>query len=206
MKTPKSENLKTPSVTAGNQALRMPKWLHELHGERSNWPDIAAVHVVAWTLGISIFWLEGGLAGALLAFLMIDIAGGVVANVTRGTNDYYAQRPRHRTVFLSLHVIQPLLLIVFLSPPVVPVALVTGWTLFGAVLLETLRRRGHERTLSAPIATAWAVCGIAGLVMAGGMDQGIELLLILYMLKLLPSFSVDWYCADRHVGCRPLSA
>lgn len=201
---------KPPPAMEG-EGVKIPKWLHELHGEQSNWRDIGTVHLLAWASAVYVFLLVGGWAGALLAFLMVDIAGGVVANVTRGTNDHYATRPRHRIVFLCLHMVQPALLILLLPVSAPVVAAVAIWTLLGAGLLECLRRQGHERTLSAPIATAWAVAGISVLVTSGGaaammpetqvdaepMTRGVDLLLILYMLKLLPAFSVDWHGHDE---------
>jgi hypothetical protein len=190
-----------------NKTVDVPTWLHELHGERSTWRDIVTVHLVAWVCAIGVFWLVGGPVGILLAILMVDIAGGVVANVTRGTNDYYARRRGHRIVFLSLHVIQPALLILLTPAPEALVIAVAAWTLLGASVLESLRRSGCELALTAPIALAWAVIGLASLLVSGGtagiglesiaapLARAIDLLLILYMLKLLPAFSVDWYDA-----------
>lgn len=190
--------------------VRVPRVLHELHGERSTWSDVIVTHAVAWGLAAAVLLVVGGATGALLAFLMVDIAGGVVSNVTRGTNEFYVARPGHRLVFLSLHVLQPSLILLFVPGAGIGVALIAAWTLSGAALLERLRRAGKARDVTAPVATAWAVTGIAVLALGGGAGVGTvtsaeavpsagavkhatNLLLTLYLLKLLPSFSVDWY-------------
>lgn len=77
----------------------------------------AAIH--AWNTG------PGGIAGAVLALLALDWAGGIIANATRSTRIYHADKPVSWTlVFVALHAAEmPLLW--WLAPD----AAFAGWML-----------------------------------------------------------------------------
>ena len=91
--------------------VRIPEPLHEVLGERQTPPELAivaafGVAVTAWILlagrdllaGVSI-WRT-----VLVALLILDVAAGAAANLTRDTSRFYAIRPRHRLVFIAVHV------------------------------------------------------------------------------------------------------
>lgn len=186
--------------------VAVPWWLHELHGTHSTRRDLALVQGCAWgvTALVAALAIAEGLslwAVALLALLVVDIAGGVVSNVTPGTNAHYNASRRARIVFLSLHVLQPAAL-VWLFPdwatPITGVAALTLATGFG------IEARGR-RAAAAPVAVAAAVGLIALVLLAPAAFGpapfvGLPVILVLYVLKVAVAFPVDWHPDARVHG------
>lgn len=90
--------------------IRMPKALHDVFGEVQSPVELALVVVGGLALA-AVVCLAGAesLADvawwrAVIAVLLVaDICCGAVANFTRGTDRYYAERPRNRWVFIAVH-------------------------------------------------------------------------------------------------------
>lgn len=179
--------------------IAVPRWLHDLHGTHSTRRDLALVQGCAWgvTALVAALALAQGLppwAVALLALLAVDIAGGVVSNVTPGTNAHYNASRRARIVFLALHVLQPAALVWLFPGWAVPIAGVAALTLATAAGIEARGRRAA----AAPPAVAAAVGLIALILLApAGFGPapfaGLPLILVLYVLKVAVAFPVDWH-------------
>jgi hypothetical protein len=185
-------NMKTTLNTENR--IEIPSFLHELHGEISNRRDVALTHITAWGITGVTVWLslQAGhplWVTLLMAFLMIDIAGGVVSNFTRGTNNYYAAHPRKRIIFLLLHVIQPGLLALMFPDQAFLILGVMAYTLPISFWLDDRRNPGFQRS-TAPF---FAIIGITGVLLLPIEFSGLQLILVLYILKLILAFSVDWY-------------
>ncbi len=186
-----------------SRTIAVPRWLHELHGTRSTRRDLVSVQASAWgvTMPIVALALAEGLpvwAVAVVALLVVDIAGGVVSNVTPGTNAHYNDSRRARVVFLALHVVQPAALIWLLPAWTLPTSGVAALTLATAAGIEFLGRRAD----AAPVAFAAAVSILTLLALAPGFVGpapflGLPLILVLYVLKVAVAFPVDWHPAAR---------
>lgn len=182
------------NITRKENHLKIPNFLHELHGDLSNWRDVGLTHTAAWGITGVMVWLsihEGHVLWmtVLLAFLMVDIAGGVVSNFTRGTNNYYSKHPQKRTVFLLLHVIQPGLL-AFMFPDVAFLVLgVMAYALPVSFWLDDKRGSIFPKTA----ASFFTILGISAILLMPIEFVGLQLLLILYITKLILAFSVDWH-------------
>lgn len=179
--------------------VAVPWWLHELHGTHSKRRDLALVQGCAWgvTALVAGLALAEGLAlwaVVLLALLSVDIAGGVVSNVTPGTNAHYNASRRARVIFLALHVLQPATLIWLFPGWAAPIAGVAALTLATAFGIEA----GGRRAAAAPVAIAAAV-GLVALVLLAPAGFGpapfigLPLILVLYVLKVAVAFPVDWH-------------
>lgn len=187
----------TPAT--GSPTIPIPRWLHELHGTHSTRRDLVLVQGSAWSLTalVTATAVADGLplwAVALLALLMIDIAGGVVSNVTPGTNAHYNASRRTRTVFLALHLLQPAALIWLFPTWAMPIAGVATLTLGAAFGIEFLTRRAE----AAPVAVATAIVLIALILLSPAVIGpspylGLPLILALYVLKVVVAFPVDWH-------------
>lgn len=186
--------------------VAVPWWLHELHGTRSTRRDLALVQGCAWgvTALVAALALAEGLplwAVALLALLVVDIAGGVVSNVTPGTNAHYNASRRARVVFLALHVLQPAALIWMFPEWAAVIMAVTVLTLATGFGIEFRGRRAD----AAPVAVASAVAVISLIVLAPAVVGpapfiGLPLILVLYVLKVAVAFPVDWHPTARAHG------
>lgn len=143
-----------------NRTVRVPRLLHVLHGEETTlgnllftWGVALATAVVvvlrAGTRPVATAWWEIAIVAAIGA----DIAGGVVASFTAGTERYYASRPRLRVVFLLLHVIQPTLLYFIIGGPPEVWAVVPGFAIVSALVVNALPGE-HQQTLAAVLTVA----------------------------------------------------
>lgn len=143
-----------------NRVVRVPRLLHVLHGEETTLGDLVVTWVVALgtalvivlrpgTRPVATRWWEIAIVAAIGA----DIAAGVVATFTAGTDRFYAARPRLRIVFLLLHVIQPTLLFFIIGGPVEVWAVVPAFAIVSALVVNALPGR-HQATLAAALTVA----------------------------------------------------
>jgi hypothetical protein len=99
-----------------DKEITVPKALHELHGDKTRLSTLVLVYlsgVIAAGL-VLILLLPNELPlwkMMLIAVLYVDIAGGVVANLSTSTNQYYQDRNQQRTIFALLHILQPAIFI-----------------------------------------------------------------------------------------------
>lgn len=145
-----------------NRTIRIPRLLHELHGEEARLADV----LVTWTVALAaaaiivaraaarpaaVAWWEI----AIVALVGADLAGGVVANFTASTDRYYASRPRLRIGFLALHVVHPVVLFFVIGGPVEVWAAIPAYTLAAAFAVNAIRGPAQ-----APVAAAFVVVGV----------------------------------------------
>ncbi len=181
--------------------IRVPAILHDVFGERQSGGEIAAVLGVGLAVACALFlvfptWtMELPWWRSLLAFLLcFDVAAGSVANFTRGTSDYYAQRPRHRWIFIAIHVHLPALawlLSVYLWPAIAAWA----YTIMGAAIVNWLH--GHSQQVF--VAAVLWVLGLALVIGFGGFPPPFLIIAVLFLTKVLYAFSVDHYRNDRGI-------
>ncbi len=174
------------------QEITVPAALRELHGERATGTDLLL------TYGTGILTAAGVAAFAdlslpparwlVLNLLLVDIAGGVTANFTRGTNAYYAGRPGLRLVYILLHVVQPAVLLWLFPGQGGRLALFAGYTLLATFTVNAIPQYRYQR-LGAGLLTTLGVLLLHLLALAPAVLTG---LLTLYLLKLVLAFAVRW--------------
>ena len=176
----------------------IPKFLREVHGEKSNWIDILSTHALAIMAVITILWSASDLAMApwkvwVLGFLAYDLGGGVLGNFTYSTKWYYDQSNRRRIGFLALHFLQPMLMILIFEADQV-IAGFAAYTVAASFLTNSISV--PQRQLA-----AGAFLSLAGIMvlhaLALDIDQTIRLLITLFLLKLPLSFSIRWYRLEK---------
>lgn len=124
---------------------------------------------------------------AVLAVVLIwDIACGCLANVTRSTNDYYAERATHRRVFLAVHV-HLVLVALLLSAPLVPVLAIWAFTIAAATVVNRLTGSPHQLFV-AVTALAAALIVVPFLPDLGSLMTSVSLL---FVTKVVLAFGVD---------------
>jgi hypothetical protein len=172
----------------------VPPAFHEVMGQRQTVGGVVAV--IAAVGAFSLLWgdaiLPDGTWQNWLAFLIaLDIVAGAVANFTRGTNDFYAERPISRWVFIAVHI----------HLPVIGWAL--GWDMASvlAVWLGTVACASLVNvTGNRPV--IGGLCLALGLMLLPklGMD-GLQLCLsALFFLKVTYSFAVDHGARGQHAA------
>jgi hypothetical protein len=174
--------------------ITIPKFFHELLGEEQSRGSLACivafVLITGTVVGVWTFdhWITLPLLQQLIVWLLYaDIAGGVIANLTRGTDVYYANRPRARWVFIALHV-QPFILIWALQVSWESAVLIWLYTILAAVILNFCRKSKYQREL------AGCLLGL-GLIILVYVSQSVPhlaaVLYALYLFKVIYSFSVQ---------------
>ena len=135
-------------------SVTIPAPLHDLFGARQVPGAIALVAAAGVALPLALGVADqgpfGGVAtwrSVLAVILIADIAAGVVANFTAGTNDHYATRPRSRWLFIAVHVHLPLVALL-LDAPLVPAMVLWAATIAAATIVNLLAGRPSQRTVA----------------------------------------------------------
>lgn len=173
--------------------IKVPKTLHDLFGRETTLPDLFAVFIGSFSLTIltlTFIW-EVDLSFAkkvVLTLLAFDIGGGVVANFTEGTNNYYAESLKKRNLFVLIHVLQPLLLAWIYQSNLIAILIVSGFTLISTFCIINIKENNIQRV----IASTLLLIGIFLIHLLNFSDQLLQVILIVYSVKLILSFAVNW--------------
>jgi hypothetical protein len=169
--------------------ITIPSALHDVLGERQS--RLAIALIAAGAIGAVLAVLPAitevtAWRGILAALLVADIAAGAIANLTSGTNDYYAARPRHRWIFIAVHVHLPVVALL-LGLPLVPALIAWGAVIAAAVIVTALMGRTEQRVIAGTLLIG-IMCGLPLLP-----DQHPVLLIVsaLFAIKVAYSFAVD---------------
>ncbi|WP_421976366.1 hypothetical protein [Roseivirga seohaensis] len=176
-----------------DRKVNMPSYLHELHGTRASVFDLLLTYTVAfittivvlfqaWELNLSVFKL------IILGILVLDLSGGVVSNFTEGTNEYYAEKPKMRYVFIGLHVLQPILLTWLFPDDVFGIAVISIYTLIAMIIVNSVGGYLKQRVLGAFL----MVIGLSVSFLVSAIQPMVHLMLILFVIKLILAFAVRW--------------
>ncbi|HBW14333.1 MAG TPA: hypothetical protein DEF30_11000 [Proteiniclasticum sp.] len=175
-------------------SIRIPKFLHELFGIQQQRTEFIIIVVFAATatlltfLSTSSYWLQLKWYQTLVLWLLFfDISGGVVANLSTGTNEYYNYRPKSRWIFIAVH-IQPLILAAVLQSHFFIAFIIWSYTIASASLINILREKVYHRLL------AGALCAMAIIIFILSdiaLPLPLTLIYLLYMLKVVYCFSVN---------------
>ena len=186
--------------------IRMPKALHDVFGETQSPVELALVVVGGLALA-AVVCLAGAESlaavawwrAALAVLLVADICCGVIANLTRGTDRYYADRPRNRWVFIAVHW-HLVVISLALGEGFWFALAVTAYTLAGAAVVNLL----HGSRLQQPVGGLVLAFGLAG-VMIWAMTDVAPLLLLaaaaLFVLKVAYAFAVTHH--ELHSDMQP---
>jgi hypothetical protein len=171
--------------------IQIPKVLHELHGESTRLSTLVLVYLTGLIAALLFVWqlLPAKLAlwqYVLLGIIVLDIAGGVVANLSSSTNQYYQKNRSIRMVFLLLHVLQPVGLYLVFPQYLSFFVFLTLFTLLASFGVNALRDTEHQQNL----AGALLVLGICGSLWFDLEHNMLYLIAPLYMIKLILGFSV----------------
>ena len=99
-----------------NKRIKVPKYLHELHGEYPDLFTLIGTYLASIISGILVIVFTNNLGlpvwkSILLFVLYADIAGGVISNFSSSTKDYYRTNKSLRLPFILMHLLHPALII-----------------------------------------------------------------------------------------------
>jgi len=176
-----------------NQVINIPKFFHELLGSHQTKSEVLTVALFTTLSTLILAWLSRDYWQSLtwyqnlfLWLLYIDISGGVVANLTAGTNTHYNNSAKARWTFIAIH-IQPLLLAWILQSPMSIALFTWAYTIASAVAINSLRNSPYQRPLAgALLASALLIYVFSGIT----LQPIIAAIYLLYVFKVAYSFSV----------------
>lgn len=138
--------------------IEVPRFLHEIHGERASPFAVALVYVTgvvfgvlalafAWSRVAELPWWK-----SLLLFLVAaDVSGGAVANFSRGTDAYYGGRPLLRWGFIFVHAAWPAVLFLFFDGRLAYWVFLYVYTVAAASVVNVIPQRERQEVAAAAL-------------------------------------------------------
>lgn len=175
--------------------MLIPPAFHEVLGERQD-PRMLGAIVGVGLAGTALLVLadlptfEAVPAWQAVAatLLVLDILCGALANFSPGTNDYYATRPRHRAVFLAIHV-HLVAVALLLDTALLPTVAVWVLTIAAAAVVTSLRTAAQQLQVAAAVVVA---AGATVPVLFAGSTL-MTAVALLFVTKVVLAFAVDHY-------------
>lgn len=181
-----------------DKKIQVHKFLVELFGRVTTAFDLLAIIIssisfagltllLKWNADVSNFKL------VILTILALDIAGGVVANFTKGTNNYYSESLRKRYLFVFFHLLQPSILIWIFPNDLLAILGASLFTLTSSIIVLNIKKQYNQRI----IAVTLLLFSIILSTLLNYSDSLTKLIMELFSLKLILAFSVNWTPSDR---------
>jgi hypothetical protein len=179
--------------------FRVHRLFHELFGSETTTFDLLAIAIssfsfagltliLKWDANISIIKI------ITLTILALDIAGGVVSNFTKGTNNYYNESLSKRYFFVFFHLIQPTILIWIFPNDFLLILGLSLFTLTSTIIVLKIKK--HDTQIVVAV-TLLLLCFVLSTLL-NFSDLLTQLLMQLFSLKLILAFSVNWISSDKN--------
>ena len=176
-----------------NKKIQVHKFLGEVFGRETTTFDLLVIIIssvsfalltlfVKWNADITI------IKKIILTILALDIGGGVVANFTTGTNNYYAESLRKRYLFVLFHLLQPSILIWIFPSELIAVLGVSLFTLTSSIIVLNIKKQYNQRI----VAITLLLLSLILSTLLSYTDQLIQIIMHFFSLKLILAFSVNW--------------
>ncbi len=171
--------------------ITVPKLLIELHGNRTSLYTFISVYVTAIITALFLTYMikDNELSYwkyALFFITTIDIAGGVVANLSSSTNQYYQRNEKKRIPFILIHILQPTILYVIFPQYFNYFLFIASFTVILTLIVNAISNREIQQNT----ASAFLVIGIILTTMFTEINPYILALGIMFMIKLILGFAV----------------
>ncbi|HWQ46568.1 MAG TPA: hypothetical protein VN376_06860 [Longilinea sp.] len=174
-----------------SKEIAIPKALRELHGERTRVSTLGLVYLsglicaglVTWQLWLAAvpLWQT-----AVSALIFLDVGGGVAANLSSSTNQYYQQHAKLRLPFIALHVFHPAVMAALFPAALPYFVFVMLFTLTATFTVNALTDAEQQQNLAALLLTV-------GCALSFFFHLPVPVLFLfapLFMVKLILGFAV----------------
>ena len=176
-----------------NKKIQVHKFLFELFGRETTTFDLLAIvisslsfagltHMLKLNTDISNFKL------IILTILALDIAGGVVANFTTGTTNYYAESLRKRYFFVLFHLLQPSILIWIFPNELQAILGLSIFTLISSIIVLNIKKYNTQKI----VAITLLLLSFMLSILLNYSDPLLQIVMQLFSIKLILAFSVNW--------------
>lgn len=182
-----------------NNKIQVHKFLGELFGRETTRFDLLAVIIssvsfagltllVKWNVDITV------IKKIILTILALDIAGGVVANFTTGTNNYYAESLRKKYLFVLFHLLQPSILIWIFPSELLAILGVSLFTLTSSIIVLSIKKHYNQRIIAITLLLLSFILS----TLLNYTDTLTQMIMQLFSIKLILAFSVNWTANDKN--------
>ena len=181
-----------------NKAIFVQKHLHQLFGRQTTLFDIliivgCSIAFASLTLTL-IFNTDLSVIKKIIhTILALDIGGGVVANFTTGTNNYYAESLQKRYLFVIFHLLQPSVLIWIFPNELLAILGVSIFTLISSLIVLNIKKNYNQRI----IAVTLLLLSLILSTILNYTDPLAQVIMQLFSVKLILAFSVNWTANDK---------
>lgn len=181
--------------------MKVHKSLHELFGRETTKFDLILILIGSITLTVVTQLMNFGadlslIKKIILAFLTLDIGGGVIANFTDGTNNFYAESLKKRYAFIVVHVLQPAVLSWIFPNNGISIFTFTLFTLMCAVIVTSIKQYATQKV----VAATTLLLGVMLTFLLNFSSETLHLILLIYSIKLILAFSVNWTTSNKQNG------
>ncbi|MDQ6421962.1 hypothetical protein RB620_21260 [Paenibacillus sp. LHD-117] len=175
--------------------LRIPTFLHDVFGEVQRVGNLLAILLFGGLLTLGLYFLFPEMTeslpvwrSALALLFMFDIFSGCVANFTASTSNFYAARKINRIVFITIH-FHIVLVSLLLQTEMWHSIAVWAYTIIGAFIVNALIGNHSQRFVAGLLLSI----GLSCIPLLPNIEPYMLVTCLLFMLKVLFSFSVDHY-------------
>lgn len=181
-----------------NNKIQVHKFLGELFGRETTTFDLLAIMICSVSfagLALLVKWNSdfSVIKKFILTILALDIAGGVVANFTTGTNNYYAESLQKRYLFVLFHLLQPSILIWIFPSELLAILGVSLFTLTSSIIVLSIKKHYNQRI----IAVTLLLLSLILSTLLNYTDPLTKIIMQLFSIKLILAFSVNWTTNDK---------
>ena len=174
-----------------NKLIKVPKYLHELHGENPDILTLTATYLAGIISGvlaiISTYNLGLPIWKSILLFVLYaDIAGGVISNFSASTKDYYRANEKLRIPFILMHFIHPAVFILLFPDFSGYFVFVGLFTIISCLLLTRINKVEIQLTTALFLLLSGILCSFLFKVPVNFLFSFAPI----FMTKLLIGFSV----------------
>ena len=178
--------------------IQVHKFLSEVFGRETTTFDLLAIIISSISFAVLTLFFKwyadiAIIKKIILTILALDIGGGVVANFTTGTNNYYAESLRKRYLFVLFHLLQPSILIWIFPSELIAILGVSLFTLTSAIIVLYIKKQYSQRIVAVTLL-------LLSLILSTLLNYSVPLtkmIMQLFSVKLILAFSVNWTPSDR---------
>ena len=182
-----------------NKKIQVHKFLFELFGRETTTFHLLAIVIASLSFaGLTLLLkLNTDISNfklIVLTILTLDIAGGVVANFTAGTTNYYAESLRKRYFFVLFHLLQPSILIWIFPNEFQAILGVSIFTLLCSFIVLNINKHYIQRITAITLLLLSFILSI----LLNYSDPLLQIIMQLFSIKLILAFSVNWNSIDKN--------
>ena len=186
-------------IKSHSNKIKVHRLLRELFGLETTRFDLLAIIISAVSFAALTLILNSNSAALatkaiVLIILALDIGGGVVANFTTGTNNYYAESLQKRYLFVIFHLLQPSVLIWIFPNELLAILGVSIYTLISSIIVLKIKKHYTQRVVAVTLLLLSFILS----TLLNYSDLLTQLLMQLFSLKLILAFSVNWISSDKN--------